>query len=195
MAATRVIVQDTVYDDFVSVLTSRVEKMRVGDPAQDGEIDMGPLISQQQRQRVEGFLERAVGAGANVAIGGEVLDRAGFFMQPAVITEAVQTSEIIQREVFGPVVTVQTFKEEQEAIRMANDVKYGLVASVWTENVRRALRVVRELQFGTVWVNDHLVLPSEMPIGGYGESGYGKDLSVYSVEGYTQIKQVSMRFH
>ena len=195
MAATRVLAQDEVYDEFVAALASRVEKVRVGDPAQDGEIDIGPLISEEQRQRVQGFLERAVGAGASVVIGGEVPDRTGFFMQPAVITGAGQKSEIIQREVFGPVVTVQPFSEEREAIQLANDVKYGLVASVWTENVRRALRVVRELQFGTVWVNDHLILPSEMPIGGYGESGYGKDLSVYSVEGYTQIKQVSMRFH
>jgi 1-pyrroline dehydrogenase len=194
MAATRVLVEAAVYDEFVERLVARVEAMRIGDPSVDRDVTMGPLISEGQRQRVQGFLSRALGGQAQIAVGGEVVDRPGFFMEPTVVLNPAQDSEIVQREVFGPVVTIQPFANAGQAMTWANDVNYGLVSSVWTESIRTALEVVRRLRFGTVWVNDHLILPSELPIGGYGKSGYGKDLSVYALEGFTQIKHVSLRF-
>ena len=160
----------------------------------DDEIEMGPVISHEQQQRVLGFLERAADAKATVVTGGGTVGERGFFVSPTIVTDVAQDAEIVQNEVFGPVITVQPFSSDDEAIAMANGVRYGLAASVFSENVGRALKVAAKLDFGTVWVNEHLFpLTSEMPHGGFKESGYGKDMSIYSMEEYTRIKHVAVK--
>jgi acyl-CoA reductase-like NAD-dependent aldehyde dehydrogenase len=183
-----------VYDDLLAELVNRVETIRVGDPSEVEGIDMGPVVSEFQRERVLGYLERAVSAGATIATGGESIGGRGFFVKPTVVTGADQRSEIIQREVFGPVVTVQRFADDDQAIVWANDVEYGLVASVWTQSAQRGLRTVRKLQFGSVWLNDHFTMCSEMPHGGLKQSGYGKENSKYGLEEYTNVKHVLAKF-
>jgi betaine-aldehyde dehydrogenase/aminobutyraldehyde dehydrogenase len=193
-ASSRILVSKGIYDDVLSETVKAVEGMTVGDPGSDEEVFMGPVISQEQQERVLGFIERAVAAKATVVTGGEALGERGFFVKPTIVTDVTQDSEIVQKEVFGPVVTIQGFASDDEAIAMANDVRYGLAASVFSENVGRAMKVAAKLDFGTVWVNEHLFpLTSEMPHGGFKESGYGKDMSLYSMEEYTRIKHVCVK--
>jgi len=191
-APCRVITGPGVFDDFVSGFTDAVGKINVGNPF-DPDVFMGPLVSADQQARVAGMVERAVEAGAEVTVGGSKRDGKGFYYDPSVVVNPAQDSEIVQREVFGPVVTVQRFSDEAQALQWANDVDYGLSASVWTADVGRAMRMTRAMHFGCVWVNDHIQITSEMPHGGFKQSGYGKDMSIYALEHYTDLKHVMIK--
>ncbi|MFI6083610.1 gamma-aminobutyraldehyde dehydrogenase [Streptomyces sp. NPDC051217] len=191
-AATRAYVQRPLYDAFVSAVGALMETVRLGDPFAPS-TDMGPLISHAHRDRVAGIVDRARGY-ARVVTGGSAPDGAdladGAYYRPTLVVDAAQDSEIVQSEIFGPVLVVLPFDSDDEGIRLANDTPYGLAASVWSRDVYRTGRATREIKAGCVWVNDHIPIISEMPHGGYRASGYGKDMSAYSFEEYTQVKHV-----
>jgi 1-pyrroline dehydrogenase len=190
-AACRVIAGPKVYDAFVDKLADQVRSIKWGDPAEAEELDMGSLIAQAQADKVEGMVGRAVEApGVQLVVGGERPKRAGAYYTPTLIAGPDQGSEIIQDEVFGPVVTVQRFSDEEQAVAWANDVKFGLASSLFTGSIGRAMRVAKALEFGTVWINEHFTLTSETPHGGVKESGWGKDGSMYALEDYTFVKNV-----
>ena len=191
-ASARVLAGPGVYGDLVDGLAEAVSSLVMGSPT-DEATELGPLVSADQRERVAGFVDRAVGAGARVVTGGGPGDGPGFYYRPSVVVDVAQDSEIAQREVFGPVVTVQRFRDEAEAIAWANGVDYGLSASVWTGDAGRAHRMANALQFGTVWINDHGPLVSEMPHGGFKHSGMGKDLSTHALDHYTELKHVMIK--
>lgn len=189
-AATRILVSEKIYDKFVAALAEQAKSTQttlVGGVAGEGFVP--PVNNKMQLQRVLGFLERTP-KHAEIVAGGKAQGSNGFFIEPTVVANLRQDDEMIQQEIFGPVITCQSFKDEDEAIALANGVEYGLASSVWTENIGRALRVAKYLDFGAVWINTHIPMVSEMPHGGFKHSGYGKDLSMYGFEDYTRIKHV-----
>lgn len=192
-AAARILVHEQVYDEFLSELMSQVEAIAIGDPLSGNDVDMGPLVSASHRDKVDGFAERARENGASVLTGCNPAEGAGFFYEPSVVSDVEQSDEIVQKEAFGPLITIQRFQDDEEALRLANGLPYGLTASVWSERIGRALDAARKLRSGTVWINEHTNLVSEMPHGGFKQSGYGKDMSAYAMEDYTVVKHVMAR--
>jgi len=188
-AATRAIVARSLYDDFVSGVGELMSKMVVGDP-HDPDTDMGPLVSMVHRDKVAGMVARAPGQGGRIVTGGEIPDLPGSYFRPTLVADVAEDSEIYRDEIFGPVLTVRPHDGDDDAIRQANDTDFGLAGSAWTRDVYRAQRASREINAGCVWINDHIPIISEMPHGGFGASGFGKDMSDYSFEEYLSIKHV-----
>ncbi len=186
-AATRVIVQASVYEDFVALLSQAAKAIAIGAPDED--VFLGPVNNANQLARISGFLDRTP-SHATVMAGGSALDRPGYFFPATVVAGLKQEDEMIQSEIFGPVITVQRFSDEAQAVQMANGVDYGLASSVWTKDHGRAMRMAKAFDFGCVWINTHIPVVAEMPHGGFKRSGYGKDLSGYGFEDYTRIKHV-----
>jgi aminobutyraldehyde dehydrogenase len=189
-AGCRVLVHESVAAQFTDHLVREVGSLVVGEPGAGDDVEIGPLTSKAHFDRVCGFLDRARAQGIGAAIGGTAIPGPGYFVAPTVLTEVPDGAECSREEIFGPVITVETFTDEADAVERANAVPYGLAASVWTENARRGHDVSSRLDFGTVWVNAHLVLASEVPWGGFKGSGYGRDLSIYALDDYSRTKHV-----